>query len=273
MGGGFFTAVKKEIPCFERKDLSQPGIESVWCQASLSNQADDAVLFGAFYRPPNEKAKTSETLGDALAEIYKSKKSPHIILGGDFNVPGLDWSEDPVEPKNALHDALINVIQENHITQTVNFPTRQDANETKYTHDLLLTTHPSLMSNAEPSPGISDYCIVKASVSTKTKIDPISPRKIYLWKDVPEEEFKMGASKLQSDYFDRNPESKTVEQNWSWFRNNLCNIFEDLVPTKLIKGRMRSPWFTSKLKRLCKKRRNTTLRQKNQEIIRIGNSS
>ena len=80
---------------------------------------------------------------------------------------------------------------------------------------------------------------------------------------------KMRASKLQSDYFDRNPERKTVEENWSWFRNNLCNIVEDLVPTKLIKGRMHSPWFTSKLKRLCKKKEKH-YKQKDQEIIRIG---
>ena len=176
-------------------------------------------------------------------------------MGGDFNVPGTGWSDGlQSEPKSVLQEALADLITENHLTQKVTFPTRRDQNGTENTLDLLLTSHPDLINDVSPLAGISDHCIIQAKFRTNVKVPTKPPRNIPLWKKINTDEFKGHVSKLARNFFDLQPEGKTVEENWIWFRDSLNGIVTKYIPHKLIKGRTRAPWFTSKLKRLCSKK-------------------
>ena len=248
-GGGVFVAVSNNIPCFERPDLSMNDTELIWCQASLSGQA---IYFGSFYRPPDSKVHPLDHLSESLAKINAESKSPFIVLGGDFNVPGIKWSHDmQATPKGALQEALIDVARNNYLTQQVTFSTRHDDNGTENILDLLLTSHPSLVNNINPCPGISDHTIVTANITTKTKLANKPPRNIPLWSKVKEEDLKEKVQHMATKFFSRKPEETTVENNWTWFRDNLRNIVNEVVPHKKIKGYSRPPWFSSKIKKLC----------------------
>ena len=55
------------------------------------------IIIGAFYKPPNDTTVTTGPtikLGESLTQITSSTRSPYILLGGDFNVSNLSWSED-----------------------------------------------------------------------------------------------------------------------------------------------------------------------------------
>ena len=124
--GGVFIAVNQDIPSFERKDLANDDIESTWCQISITGQT---ALIGSFYRPPPPRGKCKrpiEKLGESLSKINSCTSSPHVILGGDFNVPGLTWSnEDATELKGNLQKSLMSFINDSHLSQMVTFPTRK----------------------------------------------------------------------------------------------------------------------------------------------------
>ena len=123
--------------------------------------------------------------------INSSSTSPLIIVGGDFNVPGIDWSDgNQSEPHGGLHEALADLISNNHLTQKVTFTTRRDANGTENTLDLLLTSHLDLISDVTPLAGIIDHCIIDAKFQTKVKIPIKPPRNVPLWKKVNDHDFR-----------------------------------------------------------------------------------
>jgi hypothetical protein len=168
----------------------------------------------------------------------------------------------PSEPKGALQEELWDMIVTNGLNQMVNFTTRRDKNGTENTLDLLLTSHPSLISNVRPQAGISDHCIIKANLATKTKLSTKPPRNVPLWRRVDTESFKELVATLASDFFKLDPMERSVEDNWTWFRDSLNELVEKNVPHKLMKGNAKAPWFTSKLKRLCSKKEKFYIRAK-----------
>ena len=235
--------------------------EQIWCQASIQGRT---FLLGCFYRPPDANIGPLLELDANLASLNASSRSPIIVLGGDFNVPGLDWSHSTQSvPKGALQESLFDLIINNHLTQKVSFPTRRDCTSgAENTLDLLLTSHPDLISEVSPRAGISDHFIVLAKLITKIQLPLKPPRKISLWKKVNSENFKNLVKELGQDFFKMKPATRSVEENWTWFRDSLNNIVTNSVPQKLIKGRTRPPWFSAKLKRLCSKKEKSYIRAK-----------
>ncbi|KAL8571151.1 hypothetical protein ACOMHN_010612 [Nucella lapillus] len=83
-----------------------------------------------------------------------------IVIGGDFNFPGLDWSDpgdsqlNPGAPNPSLHRLFLEMIHDMRVEQLVDRPTRE-----KNTLDLFLTNLPSRVPRVEVMPGISDRCI------------------------------------------------------------------------------------------------------------------
>ena len=199
-----------------RSDVDVDDIELSWCQASLPGQD---VLIGGFYRPPNAGSTPIKSLGDSLTKINSNSSHPYIIIGGDFNIPDLDWSNDAgVVPKGEIQTSLLQIIGDNFLTQKVNIPTRKDCSGTENMRDLLLTTHPSLMQNVRPHSGISDHCIIQCSITTKASVQTKPPRNIPLWRKVDEAEFKARSSQMNNDFFTCKPETNSVKENGTGLR-------------------------------------------------------
>ena len=87
-----------------------------------------------------------------------------------------------------------------------------------------------------------------------------NPRNIPQWKKIDVAKFRSVVAKLAKTFFDLHPEEKDTETNWTWFRDSLNDIVKKHIPHKLVKGRMRSPWFTTTLKRLCRKKEKSYIR-------------
>ena len=67
---------------------------------------------------------------------------------------------------------------------------------------------------------------------------------------------------LHSNYFQRDPDSNPVNENWTWFRNTIKEIVSNTVPHKVLKGNIHKPWFTPKLNRLCSKKEKAYIKAK-----------
>ena len=93
--------------------------------------------------------------------------NPTILLTGDFNLPGIDWSESLVKHSSSfreIHEYSLEILQDHGLQQLVmiTFPTC-DFN----TLDLVSSNKPSTILNIQSIAGISDHDIVCFEVNAK----------------------------------------------------------------------------------------------------------
>jgi len=85
-GGGVFVSVRNTISSL-RIDVNL-SIEIVWAHLSIGKNSD--IVVGSFYCPPHSNDSVLEELESSLVFIKQKYPNAHIILGGDFNSPGID---------------------------------------------------------------------------------------------------------------------------------------------------------------------------------------
>ena len=101
------------------------------------------------YRPPNSDASYNEGMCKAFEEISNSNKNAVIWIGGDFNLPDINWNSMAVNGNHNLlqmNNRFLEMIQNCNLDQVVKFPTRLDN-----TLDLFLTNRPSLINRCTHS--------------------------------------------------------------------------------------------------------------------------
>ena len=136
-GGGVAIYIRDGIEASEvtdqnlRQQFSKENVEQVWCQII---DGKERILIGCIYRRP--PGSSSENCIAEAAQINKSiflaklavqsKKFTGLLIAGDFNYPGLSWdSEGLLNRKMAskLENDFANLITEQYLSQSVNFPT------------------------------------------------------------------------------------------------------------------------------------------------------
>ena len=84
-------------------------IEIIWTYLNVGKNSD--VIVGCFYCPPHSTDTVFEDLQSSLVSIKQKYPHARIILGGDFNCPGIDWEHGTllnhifhvISVKNLLH--------------------------------------------------------------------------------------------------------------------------------------------------------------------------
>ena len=251
-GGGVFIATKDTLISADLPDTNSD-CEIVW--ASLQFASSKPLYLASYYGPQTQKNKAIDELAKSLSNVNTKcrGKLPNIILGGDFNLPDINWdSWTPTKPSTAsVHQKFLDFLLENSLSQLVAFITRPVSNSIL---DLLATTNPQLISNLQPSPGISDHHIVTFNINMKPKQQPKPPRKIYNFKKADTETLKKKVNELTQEFLTSCPEKNCVDTNWEFLRDNLQDIMDSTVPSKLSKGKRHLPWITTDLKRKMRKR-------------------
>jgi hypothetical protein len=112
--------------------------------------------------------------------MNKYKKST-IWIGGDANLPDIDWYTDTISssmyPKE-INEHFISTKSELGLTQIVNFPTRENV-----TLETFFTNRPNLVHRCVGIPGISDHDTVAYVKSlSRAKYQKPIKRKILIWK-------------------------------------------------------------------------------------------
>ena len=134
------------------------------------------VLVGAVYRPPDKKIDYMRTVIKDMKEAIKTVRPASIIIGGDYNLPRIDWEKmriPPGTPHRKQAKLLLSELRSLNLQQMIKFPTRDDN-----ILDLLLTDTPSLIS----APGLSDHHVVvvkhqlKATINNKAERSPALPQ-------------------------------------------------------------------------------------------------
>ena len=119
-------AVKGSISSVEQ--LSPADCEITWTKISLPG---GDILFGSFYRPPKSPIDQLEQLELSMNNLKQLNglHGKHVILGGDFNLPDINWQDGSLRANQqystAINEKMVDIMGEFNLTQMVLEPTHQ----------------------------------------------------------------------------------------------------------------------------------------------------
>ena len=138
--------------------------EAVWAKEQVCGCR--TLIVGSYYRPPNTSIHELTDLKNSLGMISSKYPAANIVLGGDFNIPSIDWETKSVNRNpqygHCLNHKLIDICQYFSLDQMVRMPTCLNNKL-----DLILTRNHNLFRNTSTVTGISDHDIVTTDLDMK----------------------------------------------------------------------------------------------------------
>ena len=98
----------------------------IWVRVYLKHTQD--IVLGCFYFPPMALISVSEDLQNSLHKVKSAYPTAKIFLGGEFNSPGIHWSNSSIADSyvsTSCREKLIEVSEEFCQEKLVSEPTRQ----------------------------------------------------------------------------------------------------------------------------------------------------
>ena len=90
--------------------------------------------------------------------------------------------------------------------------------------DLCFTSHPSMVSQCYPTPGLSDHDAVMVKFVTSLAVKQ-HLRRVFLYKLADWEVIRAELLSISDKYMELNSKSpRSVDENWLFFRNNFFKI-------------------------------------------------
>ncbi len=250
VGGGVFVAIKNTYIATECKDLDAE-CELIWAKVQVTGSKD--LYLGSYYRPPDGKAAPIAQLETSLGKLSHAGNNRHVLLGGDFNLPGIDWEQDKSTPGTSfprLSKELIRITTDSSLTQLNHTPTRGNN-----VLDLLFSSHPSLMKSSHVAPGISDHDILVTDTDLKAQTKRSRPRKIHLFKKVDLPGLQLHIEQGASEFLSKNAtQHVSVNTNWEFFKNIILTGIDKFIPHKMSRTNHSLPWITTPIRRGIRKR-------------------
>jgi hypothetical protein len=169
------------------------------------------------------------------------------ILIGDINLPSIDWEEEKTDAKGR---ELLHAVIEEGLQQLVSVPTHTKGN----TLDLVITNCPDKVLEVDDVGrlGKSDHCMISITVECQPREVKEKENVRYNWKraDMP-----AIRSELEGKDWERELSRKTMEEGWTWFREQLQSVVEKYVPKSSSRTKLKNPWMTREILRLIRKKR------------------
>ena len=110
-GGGVFAATSDRIISYEIPDLDTD-CEMIW--AGLHFSGSIPLYLASFYKPPNTTSQPLEALASSYNKLITLHKRSSPNIGGDFNLPGIDWETWQTGCTNkSQHEVLLDFLLNN----------------------------------------------------------------------------------------------------------------------------------------------------------------
>jgi hypothetical protein len=261
--GGVLIAVKDDIVS---EEITVGGdTEVVFTKLTLEGNKTQIVV-GALYRPPSSDMSYMESLCEAIKSTTNSHRRAITWLGGDLNLPDINWKTEAVTGNrnlSSINNKFLETIHDCNLIQTVDFPTRSDA-----TLDIFLTNRPTLINKGEPLPGISDHEVVFIDSSLKARRNRPPKRKVHIWKRADTPGLIAGVEDLNIKFHSKFSHSSDIESMWRFISQQLLNLMEKKIPSKLTSSRIQQPWITGDLRRLTRRKRKAFIKARQSQDIK-----
>ena len=204
------------------------------------------IIIGAFYRQPSAKECSLKDMVCSMQSI-KNKQGKHIVLGGDFSLPHINWKRKSIKAGSNHHiqyQQLLDMAQEFGFEQMQLSPSREGN-----ILDLYLTTYSSLVKSCYTVPDISDHHMVVVDFDVKPRY---RRKKTENYISAKRQTEPISNLRALSMYIAHSPSS--VEAKWQDLRDGIFKAMLHDMPTKLSSNRSHLPWLSSKLNKCIKKK-------------------
>ena len=248
-GGGVFILVKNTLQSTREEELDT-SCEILWCKISTTNGKN--IYVGAYYRPHENDEESLEHLDTSLKRLQNT--SSHIVLGGDFNTPGWDWTN--ARPKEAcrspaIYEKLIGTLDDMGLQQMVDIPTRG-----QNILDLICTNAPGRMHFIDTLPGISDHHIT----SCQLNITPLRRQQKPRWiRKYGKADWAKISSELETykEHISNEAKKCNINSLWTKFKDKLISLLDKYIPKKKTTPIKKLPYITPEIEKLIRRRDRT----------------
>ena len=187
----------------------------------------DNIVFVSIYRSPSSPHENNIQLNNFLRAIGRNKKK-HILCG-DMNFRDIDWDNYTTNhDENSKEHQFLEAIKDSFLEQHIDRPTRVKGNCEPSLLDLLLTDKSLEPANVEYTPplGKGDHCLLQVKFNIWTKCRA----KVRL-------NFKKGnypelCKSIRDISYNA---SKSVEENWNYFKDKMNEATENHIPKMKIR--------------------------------------
>jgi len=263
-GGGVLLYTKEELGAVVLDNPSEFR-EQVWCSLKLKSSS---LLLGLCYRSPNSDKNNNDLLLRSLEKMMAKRGEQRILVMGDFNYPGIDFSNFAVNGgANSDENRFYDKIQDLFLIQNVTEATRVREGQIPSLLDYVFTDEENVVDEmiCEVPLGKSDHvCITwKLKMERQEAGDGRMGRLDYYRGDYG----AIGAALELVDWAGRMVDEVGLEAKWNFFKQTVSDLVNKHVPKKRInKQRVnKSKWITSGTKREMKRRAKAWSVYKNYE--------
>ena len=221
-GGGLAVIHRDEMNVLPRKhNITHSSFELQLVNIGLKSR--DIVLANIYRPPSSSKSIFLEEFGSLLATLG-TDAADHLMISGDFNLPGTSSSE--------IDDDLADLLNSTGFTQHISSPTRHDSNHTKSSLlDLIITPSTSTFistTSVVSSHEISDHDLALANLTTKRYK---SPQRTYQYRDIKNIDLDLFKQNILSSslFSDPNP---TVDGYADQMETEITSLLNTVAPLK-----------------------------------------
>ena len=241
-GGGVLIAVRDCIPPTLRV-THQCESELLFIDLLFSHKR--RITLGVFYRPPGGDTKPLEDLRICIQELNSSAE---LILLGDFNLPDIDWSCNRALHQSDIYVHLIDIIQDNFLTQLVREPTRN-----QNILDLVISTSPDIVDRLLVGDCFSDHRSLSFRILCSPYVQRKSQKLLFSYSKTDWTQLKSLLSYIpwSCAFFDDD-----IDYNWSCWKDLLFTAMDQCIPLCQSKRKSNAPWITKDLINLCRKKKS-----------------
>ena len=239
--------------------MSEVHVKDPECPMVLANitlKDKTNITIGAFYRQPNTSLADIESLVTYVMDVRGNKtRVPEMIIGGDFNLPSIEWGDkvktrDPPSYGREINSRFIDVCDELGLIQVVRDPTRENN-----ILDLMLVTSPDRCVDIQVNPGISDHDAVCLTYKGRVKINKKKPRTVFLFKRADMSSLKEDLKLYEQEEFIAHLGTGDINHTWNYFKMALSEMIKKNIPQRIITQNHRLPWVTASIRRLTRRHR------------------
>ena len=247
-GGGTILYVRNNVEQRVCRALNTHKCESsAWCW--VIEKGGKKILVGSVYRSPNSTRENDKLLLKQIEHANEIAGDNRILILGDFNVPGIDWSDmDTKQGASWIDRGMLDVVRDCFWYQHVRRDTRYMNNQSSLL-DLVFTKEERDVRNIEHLPplGGSDHEMIMGDFVTEWKSKVVQkPRRMY-----HRGKFDKIIEELNLVDWETVFEGKSVQECWDILKAKLDELVEEYVPMSIPKN-YNEPWMNKALMRYWK---------------------
>ena len=187
----------------------------------------------------------------------------------------VDWINDAIllDQPGSTNDTnqcsiFLDILNDMGLSQHCLEVTRPASNKTL---DLILTNQPSVVLDVQSLPGMSDHNIVLSSFKLLVTRNKLPKRKIFKYDKADWDKIRLSTKALVDQYWQRNPDKCSVEENSTFIEKGIEKIIQDEIPSKMSKSKQCYPWITLEVKTIQKRRDRLYIRAKKSRSPTVWN--